>query len=160
MFLKIFSPFFCIAALTGAVNTAEAQNCIEPSVASVSGLLPGMDKDALTNIDKYYSVETVTGEDDSGYYEALIFHYTQYKITIVHDMVDSIRITSPGYLWANNIKIGSDRKLIKKHITTAPVVDEIDTSQYLVCSSAGDVYAIFHYQKNKVTSIELAIDRP
>ena len=64
-----------------------------------------MDKDALTNIDKYYSVETETGEDDSGYYEALVFHYAQYKITIVHDMVDSIRITSPGYLWAKNIKM-------------------------------------------------------
>ena len=79
MFLKIFSPFFFIAALTGAVNTTEAQNCIEPSVASVSGLLPGMDKDALKNIDKYYSVETVTGEGDSGDYEALIFNYVQYK---------------------------------------------------------------------------------
>ena len=67
-----------------------------------------MDKDALKNIDKYYSVETVTGEDDSGGYGALIFNYAQYKITIVHDMVGSIRITSPEYLWAKKIKIGSD----------------------------------------------------
>ena len=79
IFLNIFSPCFCIAALAGAVNTAEAQNCIEPSVASVSGLLPGMDKDALNNIDKYYSVGIVAGEDDSGDYGALIFHYAQYK---------------------------------------------------------------------------------
>lgn len=158
--LKLLSASFFFALLVSTVNAAEEQTCIEPSFASVSGLIPGMDKDSLNSIDKYYSVETASGEDDSGYYQALIYHYAQYEITIVHDMLDSIRITSPGFLWAQKINIGSDRTMVEKHIATSPVADDVNSSQYLVCSDAGDVYAIFRYQDNKVKSIDLVIDRP
>ncbi len=119
-----------------------------------------MNKNSLPGSNKYTSKETTTGEDDGGVYEAQIYHYAKYDITIVRGVIDSIRITSPELLWAQKIKIGTDRKVVEKHIIPTPVVNEADSSQYVVCSSVGDVYAILQYHNNEIKSIEMVIDRP
>lgn len=75
-------------------------------------------------------------------------------------MIDSIRITSPELLWAQKIMIGTDRNIVEKHIHPAPVVSDKASSQYLVCSGKGDVYATLGYRNNKIKSIEMVIDRP
>lgn len=77
----------------------------------------------------------------------------KYNITIVRDIINSIRITSPDLLWAQKIKIGTDRKIVGKHINTAPVVNDKTSSQYVVCSGAGNVYAILRYDDNKIKNI-------
>ena len=145
---------------TSSINASEEQACIESSIVAISGLLPGMNKNSLPGSDKYTSKETTTGEDDGGVYEAQIYHYAKYDITIVRGVIDSIRITSPELLWAQKIKIGTDRKMVEKHIIPTPVVNEADSSQYVVCSSVGDVYAILQYHNNEIKSIEMVIDRP
>jgi len=141
-------------------NASDENACIKSSVAAIAGLLPGMNKASLDKVNKYLGMETATGEDDGGDYEAQIYHYSKYDITIVRGIIDSISITSPELLWAQKIKIGTDRNLVEKHIKVAPVVNEITSSQYVVCSSAGDVYVIFNYHKNKIKTIEISIDRP
>jgi hypothetical protein len=78
----------------------------------------------------------------------------------VRDIIDSIIITSPEQLWAKMIKIGADRSLLEKYIKVTPVVNDKTSSQFLVCSNLGDVYAIFNYNNNKIQTIEIAIDRP
>jgi len=160
MSLKPFRSFILLMLITSSINAVEAQTCIEPSIVAISGLLPGMNKNSLPDIDKYTSKETTTGVDDGGVYEAQIYHYAKYDITIVRGVIDSIRITSTELLWAQKIKIGTDRKMVEKHIISTPVVDEEDSSQYLVCSSVGDVYAILQYHNNEIKSIEMVIDRP
>ena len=146
--------------ITGSINVIEEQACIAPSLVAISGLLPGMDKNSLLSIDKYTAKETTTGEDDGGVYEAQIYYYAKYDITVVRGVIDSILITSPDLLWAQKIKIGTDRNTAEKHLIRTPVVNEADSSQYVVCSSVGDVYAILQYHKNEIKSIELIIDRP
>jgi len=144
-------------------NTASAMGentCMESSLAAISGLLPGMNKSTLNKINKHISMEIATGEDDGGNYEAQIYHYAIYDITIVRDQIDSIVITSPGVLWAQMIRIGTDRNIVEKYLILEPVVNDKDSAQYVVCSSAGDVYAILRYHKNKIKSIELVTDRP
>jgi hypothetical protein len=160
MSLKPLLTFFILVLFTSSINASEEQSCIEPSLVAISGLLPGMDKNSLPGIDKYTSKETATGEDDGGVYEAQIYHYAKYDITIVRGVIDSIRITSPELLWAQKITIGTDRKIVEKHIMPTPVVNEEDSSQYVVCSSVGDVYAILQYHNNEIKSIEMVIDRP
>jgi len=160
MSLKPSLTFFIFVMFTSSINAIEEQTCIEPSLVTISGLLPGMNKDSLLSIDKYTTKETTIGEDDGGVYEAQIYHYAKYDITIVRGVIDSIRITSPEVLWAQKIKIGTDRKMVEKHIIPTPVVNEEDSSQYVVCSSVGDVYAILQYYKNEIKSIEMVIDRP
>ena len=152
--------FFILVMITSSVNAIEEQACIDPSLVAISGLLPGMDKKLLLSVDKYTTRGTTTGEDDGGVYEAHIYHYAKYDITVVRGVIDSILITSPDLLWAQKIKIGTDRKTAEKLLILNPVVNEADSSQYVVCSSVGDVYAVLRYYKNKIKSIELVIDRP
>jgi hypothetical protein len=158
--IKPSLAFFLFFMFGNTVNGIEENACIEPSVAAISGLLPGMSEASLNNANRYISVETATGEDDGGYYEALIYHYSKYDITVVRGMIDSIRISSPELLWAQKIKIGTDRNIVEKHIQPAPVVNDKAYSQYLVCSGKGDVYATLGYHNNKIKSIEMVIDRP
>jgi len=146
---------FGIAAHAGVENA-----CIKSSVAAIDGLLPGMNKDALGKAGNYISMETSEGEDDGGIYEAQTFRYPEYDISIVRGMIDSISITSPEFLWAQKIKIGTGRSTVENHVTAAPVVDDATSSQYLVCSGEGDVYAIINYRNDKVETIEILIDRP
>lgn len=160
MSLKPSFVFFFLFMLSGAATAIDGKTCIEPSVAEVSGLLPGMSKASLNSADKYISTETGTGVDDGGYYEEQIYHYSKYDITIVRDTIDSILITSPDYLWAQMIRIGTDRNIVENHLRPAPVVDEKTSSQYVVCTTEGDVYVLFRYLNNKVETIELVIDRP
>ena len=160
MFPKLLLVCFLLATATSSIYASEKLNCIDPAIVAVSGLLPGMEIKSLNSIDNYLSKETVTEEDDGGYYEAHTFRYEKYDITIVRGMIDSIRITSPDFLWVDNIKIGADRNLVEKQITSTPVVDDKDSSQYVVCSNVGDVYTIFRYDDNRVKSIELIMDRP
>ena len=47
-----------------------------------------MNKNSLPGSDKYTSKETTTGEDDGGVYEAQIYHYAKYDITIVRGVID------------------------------------------------------------------------
>ena len=152
--------FFLLFVFSNTVNGIDESTCIESSVAAISGLLPGMSEASLNKDNRYISVEAATGEDDGGYYEAQIFHYSKYDITVVRGMIDSIRITSPELLWARNIRIGTDRNIVEKHIHHAPVVSDKTSSQYLVCSGIGDVYAVLGYHNNKIKSIEIAMDRP
>lgn len=160
MSLNILLTFFILAIFTTLINAIEKQACIDPSIAAISGLLPGMDKNSLNSINKYTTKETTTGEDDGGAYKEKIYHYSKYDISIVRGVIDSIRITSPDLLWAQKIKFGTDRKIVEKHIIPAPVVNEDNSSQYVVCSNVGDVYAILQYYKNKIVSIKMVIDRP
>jgi len=152
--------FFILVMFTSSINAIEEQACIDPLLVAISGLLPGMDKKLLLSVDKYNTKETTTGEDDGGVYEAHIYHYAKYDITVVRGVIDSILITSPDLLWAQKIKIGTDRKTVEKHLILNPVVNEAESSQYVVCSSVGDVYAILQYYKNEIKNIELVIDRP
>lgn len=145
---------------THSISAGEKINCIDPAIAAVSGFIPGMEIKSKNSLNNYLSEETVTEEDDGGYYEAHTFHYEKYDITIVRGMIDSIRITSPDFLWADNIKIGADRNFVEKHVIAAPVVNDKDSAQYVVCTDEGDVYTIFRYEDNKVKSIELIMDRP
>lgn len=41
-----------------------------------------------------------------------------------------------------------------QHIIPTPVVNEEDSSQYVVCSSVGDVYAILQYHNNEIEKDE------
>jgi hypothetical protein len=160
MLLKPSLAFLLLFMFSNTANASDENACIKSSVAAIAGLLPGMDKASLDKVNKYLGMETATGEDDGGYYEAQIYHYSKYDITIVRGIIDSISITSPELLWAQKIKIGTDRNIVEKHIKVVPVVNEITSSQYVVCSSVGDVYAIFNYHNNKIKTIEVSIDRP
>jgi len=154
----LISFFLFVFSSIAIANDENA--CIEPSVAEVTGLLPGMNKASLDKVNKYISIETGSGEDDGGYYEKQIYRYSKYDITIVRDIIDSILITSPEYLWAQKIKIGTDRSIVQKHIKPAPVIEDKISSQYVVCSNVGDVYVLFSYLNNKVKQIAVVIDRP
>ena len=126
----------------------------------IDGLIPGMNGKEILSLGEALSVETMTGEDDGGYYQAQIHHFEKYDITIVRGLIDSILVTSPDLIWAKRITIGTDRQAVEKALVPSPVVNEADSSQYPVCSETGDVYVIFHYYKNEVESIELVVDRP
>lgn len=160
MLLKSSIAFLFLFMFNNTANASDENACIKSSVAAISGLLPGMNKASLDKVNNYISIETAKGEDDGGYYEAQIYHYSKYDITIVRGIIDSIFITSPELLWAQKIKIGTDRNIVEKHIKIAPVVNDKTSSQYSVCSSIGDVYAIFHYHNNKIKTIEISLDRP
>lgn len=160
MSLKLPLAFLMLFIFCNTAKSSDDNTCIKSSEAAISGLLPGMNKASLGKVDKYIVMETTTGEDDGGYYEAQIYHYSKYDITIVRDIIDSIIITSPEQLWAKKIKIGADRSLLEKYIKVTPVVNDKTSSQFLVCSNLGDVYAIFNYNNNKIQTIEIAIDRP
>lgn len=158
MLLKLLLAFLFVFSNTA--NAIDENACIESSLAAVSGLLPGMSRASLNKLNKSLSMETATGEDDGGYYEAQIYHYSKYDITIVRGIIDSILITSPDLLWAQKIKIGTDRNIVEKHIKPAPVFNDKTSSQYVICSGVGDVYVILGYHKNKIKNIEIVIDRP
>jgi len=158
--LKLPLAFLLLLILCNTAKSIDDNTCIKSSEAAISGLLPGMNKASLGKVGKHIAMETTTEEDDGGYYEAQIYHYSNYDITIVRDIIDSIIITSPEQLWAKKIKIGADRSLLEEHIIVTPVVNDKTSSQFLVCSNSGDVYAIFNYSNNKIQTIEIAIDRP
>jgi len=160
MLIKLALPVFFFILFMDTASAIGDDGCIESSLAAISGLLPGMDKASLDKASKFIAMETATGEDDGGYYEAELYHYAEYDITVVRGIIDAIAVTSPELLWAPKIKIGTDRSIVEKHIKVAPVVNDRASSHYVVCSSAGDVYAIFTYENNKVKTIETVIDRP
>jgi len=159
----LLKPSLTVIFLVMFSNTASAMSentCMEASLVAISGLLPGMNKSSLNKINKHISLEITTGEDDGGNYEALIYHYINHDITIVRDLIDSIRITSPELLWAQKIKIGADRNIADKYLIIEPVANDKDSSQYVICSDVGDVYTILRYQSSKIRSIELVKERP
>lgn len=160
MLLKLLFAVLLLFLFSNSVIASDEVACMEPTAAAISGLLPGMGKASLGKIGKYISMETASGEDDGGDYEAQIYHYSKYDIAVVRGIIDSITITSPEFLWANKIKLGMDRNKVAKKMKIAPVADDITSSHYVICSSAGDVYATFRYRDNKVTTIEIIIDRP
>lgn len=160
MLLKPSLVVFFLFVFTCTAIAIDESYCIDPAVAEVSGLLPGMNNASLNKINKHTSMDTGTGVDDGGYYEEQIYHYSKYDITIVRDIIDSILITSPEYLWARKIKIGTDRNIVENHLKPAPVIEDKISSQYVVCSNVGDVYVLFRYVNNKVKQIEIVIDRP
>lgn len=150
--------FWLIVSATSVA--AAAPSCLDPSRAAVSGLVPGMDGTAINQVEHTLSVETNDGEDDSGTYTAYTYHFAFYDIDVVHGMIDVIEITSPEFIWAGKIQIGSERKQVMQQIGVKPVADDEDSSQYVICSDAGDVYAILGYKNNRVTDIRLVLDRP
>jgi len=160
MSLKLPLAFLLLLILCNTAKSIDENTCIKSSEAAISGLLPGMNKASLGKVGKHITMETTTEEDDGGYYEAQIYHYSKYDITIVRDIIDSIIIISPEQLWAKKIKIGADRSLLEEHIKVTPVVNDKTSSQFLVCTNTGDVYAIFNYKNDKIQTIEIAIDRP
>lgn len=160
MLIKSSLTVIFLVMFSNTASAMSATTCMEASLAAISGLLPGMDKSSLNTINEPFYIEITTGVDDGGNYEAQIYHYTNYDITIVRDFIDSIVITSPELLWAQKIKIDADRNIVEKHLVLEPVVNDKESSQYVVCSSVGDVYAILRYLNNKIESIKLVIDRP
>lgn len=160
MSLKLPLVFLLLLIFSNTAKSSDDNTCIKSSEAAISGLLPGMNKAAIGKIDRYIAMESTTGEDDGGYYEAQIYHYSKYDITIVRGIIDSIVITSPEQLWAKKIKIGADRSLLEKHIKVTQIVNDKTSSQFLVCSNLGDVYAIINYHNSKIQTIEITIDRP
>jgi hypothetical protein len=83
MSLKRSLVFFSLFVFANTAHSLNDNACIEPSVAAVAGLVPGMDKKAINAISKYSSLETGTGVDDGGQYTSLIYHFTEFKITVV-----------------------------------------------------------------------------
>jgi hypothetical protein len=148
---------FIINALSVA---ADVPSCLDPSLAAVSGLVPGMDGTAIHQVEDLLSVETSDGEDDSGTYTAYTYHFAHYDIDVVYGMIDVIDITRPEFKWTGKIQIGSERKQVIQQMGINPIVDDEDASQYVICSDAGYVYAILGYKDNRVTKIQLVLDRP
>lgn len=160
MFLKQSLFFILLFAFNSAVISGDKSTCLDPSVASISGMLPGMSKDSLAKHGNLITIDTVTGVDDGGYYEEWIYRYPDYDISIVRDSIDSIRIKSLDILWANKLRIGADRGAVEKNLMVAAVVNDKTSSQYVVCSDQGDIYAILRYRDNKIENIEILMDRP
>lgn len=142
----------------GSVDAAEVQ-CIDKDHSSIYGLMPGQPAKGYLP-DNYQSVEAYTGEDDGGIYVAEKHIYDQFEINTVRGFIDSIVITSPDLLWAGRIKIGMNRGDVEHFLGFAPVYTDDSSSQYLVCSEVGDVYALLRFTQKRLESIEIVIDRP
>ena len=150
--------FAFTVAFNGAVY-ADDGSCINQDLASVQGLRPGATKEQ--DLPKnYLSMEAVSGEDDGGAYIGNKYKYEHYEIITVRTFIDSILITSPLLIWNEKIQIGMDRDKIENMLAYARVYKGKTSSQYLVCSNLGDVYAILDYNRGHLKSIEIAIDRP
>lgn len=150
-----------VILISGSIGPSNAgEYCIDATEAAVAGLLPGMNAQSIQRLGSYISLETTTGEDDGGGYEEKIYHYSEYDISIVRNYIDSIRITSPKFMWGQKITIGTDRILVRNHVKTVPVKNTDTESQYKICSDVGDIYMILRYTNNKVSNIEMMIDRP
>jgi hypothetical protein len=147
-----------LTGVAGLVNAAEVE-CIDEDLASIYGLKPGQQaKGYLPS--NYHSVESLSGEDDGGFYVANKYIYEQFEVNTVRGHVDSIVIASPDLVWAEGIKLGMNRSDVEHALGLARVYTDESLSQYLVCSEAGDVYTLLRFRRNRLESVEVAIDRP
>jgi len=151
--------FFVICILS-TLSLLTNANCINQADASVEGLMPGMNKSYLIGMGASKAVGKELGEDDRGVYTAKTYNYDKFNVTVVDDLISSIKITSPDFLWMKSIKLGSDRKSIQKSIRKGKIYEGDTTAQYLICSDIGDVYALLNYQGNKLNGLEVVIDEP
>lgn len=150
--------FLSLIALNGMVH-ADDVRCMDQDLASVHGLIPGIKES--TNLPlNYMSVEAVYGVDDGGDYTGQKYEYGTFEVTTVRGDIDTIRITSPLISWAEKISIGMERDKIDDSLEYARVYKDETSSQYLVCSNAGDIYAILGFSEGYLKSIEILIDRP
>lgn len=145
---------------TNVLEASEPYPCIPANEATIDGLFPGQNERVLDESPKPQEVKQGQGEDDGGAYTAMSLQYERYQVVIVRNTVDSVRTTSPAVIWAKNIKVGDLRSEIDRRIGYAKVADSKDEAQYLVCSDAGDIYAILNFSAAKLASIEVVIDRP
>jgi hypothetical protein len=53
-----------------------------------------------------------------------------------------------------------DRGQVENALGYARIYNDDETSQYLVCSDIGDVYAVLNYNFNQLESIEVLVERP
>ena len=143
----------------GGLAYADEIQCINQDIASIQGLEPGLK--AIGNLPaNFQSVESVSGEDDGGRYSGKKYKYEHFEVITVRGEIDSIRISSPHILWIEKIRIGMDRRQVENTLGYARVYIDDDTSQYLVCSDAGDVYAVLNYKLKQLESIEVLAERP
>jgi hypothetical protein len=143
----------------GGLACAGEIQCINQDIASVQGLKPGLK--ASGNLPaNYKSVETISGEDDGGQYSGKKYKYEHFEVITVRGHIDSIRISSPLILWIEKIRIGMDRGQVENALGYARIYNDDETSQYLVCSDTGDVYAVLNYNINQLESIEVLVERP
>ena len=156
--LKSVLLFVSLIELNGMIH-ADNVRCLKEDLASIHGLMPGMKASVGLPLN-YLSVDAISGEDDGGYYTGQKYKYDKFEIITVRGYIDSIRITSPLISWAGTITIGMDRDKIDNSLEYARIYMDDTSSQYLVCSKAGDVYAILGFSANNLKSIEILIDRP
>lgn len=150
-------------SLSGGINwgnAAEKPACIPAQEADIDGYIPGQDRRVISDKVKPLGIRNEQGEDDGGVYTATILKYPHYEIVIVRDAIDAIRTRASRLTWARGVKIGDTRSQVDNRIGYAKVSDEKDEAQYLVCSDAGDVYAILRFSTGNLADIEVVIDRP
>jgi len=154
--LIIFSAFL------GAFlpSTSVFASCIPSKEASINGYLPGVQARGSIDFHSPVRVSTTTGEDDGGTYSSLNLDFEGYQVSIVRGVIDSVTIRSPKIQWAKGISIGTKKMIVEQKLGYANVSDTKKESNYLVCSSAGDVYAIARFADDVLIEIELMLDRP
>lgn len=133
--------------------------CLDRDLAKVQGLSPGENANEYI-LNNHLSEESVSGEDDGGFYKGKKYIFKDYEVTDVRGQIDSIRITSPHIIWAGRIKLGMERAKLENILSPYRVYKGDESSQYLVCSDMGDVYAILYFDRKHLTSIEISIERP
>ena len=154
-----FNLLILSLTMHAGMSYANEVQCIRQDLASIQGLIPGL-RASNNLLDNYEAVEAVSGEDDGGEYTGQKYKYEHFEVIIVRDFIDSIRISSPLILWAESIKTGMNRDEIEKNLGYAQVYRGNSSSQYLICSNVGDVYAVLDYSMGYLKSIEIVIDRP
>lgn len=153
--LSLLLLLICVGAYA-----EEQARCIGSQLVEVDGMLPGQSGALLESQRAFLEKESVGGEDDGGGYIGQKFTFRKYQVVTVRGFIDSIRITSPSLLWAHGIRLSADRASIDRALGFAEVFRGDNDSQYLVCSDIGDTYAVLKYEKNKLTDIEVVIERP
>jgi len=162
---SLFINLFCITVLsltcgTNVLGSSEAYPCIPAHEVAIEGLFPGQSERVLEERPKPQEVKKSKGEDDGGEYTATTMKYARCQVVIVRETVDSVSTSSPAVIWVQHIKVGDLRSEIDRRIGYAKVADSKDETQYLVCSEADDVYAILNFSSDKLSAIEVVVDRP
>jgi hypothetical protein len=144
--------------ISGTCHAADV-SCIDSNIAEIRGLIPDT-KPSEEMLKNHLSVESVSGENDGGGYQGKRYIFNDYEVTVVRGKIDSISITSPNILWLGRIRLGTGRSEIERWLAPYRVYGDDTSSQYLVCSSYGDVYAILYYEQGRLKRVEFLIDRP
>lgn len=160
MTLKRFTLWLFLLLLFNGASVATEVRCLSQDIASIQGLIPGMSEKEIASAEAYLSVESVTGEDDGGGYIGQKYIFKSFELIVVRGLIDSLRITSPSLIWAGGIKLLMNRDSVEQLLGYAQVFKGENSSQYLVCSSVGDVYAVLDFENNLLQNIEIALDRP